>query len=240
MFVKAIKIAKNAMFPIFRFEQINPTQAKVLVVGSGFFVNQRGYFVSVSHLFDNPTPETTFCYCGQLPDKVTNQPLKINEVAKNDDYDIFIGIIEIRSLNFFYLSKRCPEIGKSICISGYPLAQIQNNPQGGLELGGVRRYFQPSFVLDHSIWKSENIHGRIRTHDGFSVRDFGLYGMSGGPVFDIKGTVFGIQGSVTQPRVSEGGSGQSITVQNAVAIRSALILDLLKKNRIRHNFLGRF
>lgn len=240
MFVKAIKIAKNAMFPIFRFEQIDPVQARVLVIGSGFFINRSGYFVSVAHVFDNPNTQTSFRYFGQVPDKVNNPPLIIKEVGRNDDLDIFIGKIEIKNSNYFGLAKNRPDIGKSVCISGYPLAQLGNNPQGGLELSGVRRYFQPSFVLDYAVSKSGNMQGHIRTHDGFLVRDLGLYGMSGGPVFDAKGFVFGIQGSVTQPRKSVGSSGETIAVQNALAIRSILILDLLKKNRIRYNFLGRF
>jgi S1-C subfamily serine protease len=86
----------------------------------------------------------------------------------------------------------------------------------------------------------DNGAGKIRAHDGFLVRDFGLFGMSGGPVFDKAGTVIGMQGSVTAPRVSEGAGGRKITVENAAVIRSGLILELLEKNHIRHNVLGRF
>ena len=64
-------------------------------------------------------------------------------------------------------------------------------------------------------------------HDGFLVRDFGLYGMSGGPVFDTSATVVGIQGSVTDVRKSTNGT-QTIDVQNAAAIRSERIRDLAK------------
>jgi len=240
MFVKAIKIAKNSMFPIFRFEQVNPSQARVVVAGCGFFINLAGYFISVAHVFDNPGTQTLFQYRGRLPDNVHNPALRINEIDRDDNCDIFIGKINAQSTSYLSLSKCKPEIGKSVCLSGYPLANIQNNPQGGLELGGVRRYFQPSFVLDHIVCDSKNPHGQVRRHDGFLVRDLGLYGMSGGPVFDVEGCVVGMQGSVTQPRTSAGSAGNSIVVQNAVAIRSNLILELLKKNRIKHNFLGRF
>ncbi len=164
----------------------------------------------------------------------------IKEITRNDDLDILVGKIDIKSPSCFCISKKKADIGKSVCLSGYPLAQIQNNPQGGLELGGVRRYFQPSFILDNAIVNCDNGFGRIRKHDGYCVRDLGLYGMSGGPVFDIRGAVVGMQGSVTQPRTSVGGSGGSISVQNAVIIRSGLISEFLKKNRIQYNFLGRF
>jgi hypothetical protein len=240
MFVRAIRTAKASMFPIFRFEQINALQSKVFVVGSGFFINKIGHFVSVAHVFDNPNAQTSFCYWGQIPDKVHNPPIKIVEISRDDDNDIFIGKVEIKSPYYFHIAKQLPDVGRSVCVAGYPLATIQNNAQGGLDLSGVRRYFQPSFVLDHIICNSSNPHGKIRKHNGFLVRDLGLYGMSGGPVFDISGMVFGIQGSVTQPRTSSGGAASSITVQNAVAVRSSLMLNLLKKDRIKHNILAKF
>jgi len=240
MFVKAIKIAKSAMFPIFHWEQVSSSQARVTVVGAGFFINSAGYFVSVTHIFDNPNIDTKFLYMGRLPDEVQNPSLELKEITRNDEYDIFVGNIKIKSPKYFYLEKKVPDIGKSVCISGYPLAQITNNTQGGLELGGVRRYFQPSFVLDRAIVDIDNGAGCIRKHDGFLVRDFGLFGMSGGPVLNTKGLVVGIQGSVTPPRKSSGPGGRSISVENAVVIRSNLMLDLLKKNNIRVNFWGKF
>jgi len=240
MFVKAIKIARRAMFPLFRFEQINQTQVRVHVIGTGYFINRHGYFTTVAHVFDNPNPQTSFRFFGFLPENVHNPPLTVTEIARDDDHDICIGRLEIESPNYFYFSDKKPEVGKSICISGYPLAKIRNNAQGGLSLGGVRRYFQPSFVLDYAVISSDNGFGRIRTHDGFLMRDVGLFGMSGGPVFSTNGRVFGMQGSITKPRVSTGGTGRSISVENAIIIKSALILELFKNNGIRYNLLGNF
>ena len=240
MFVKAIKVAKGAMFPIFRYEIISSSQGQVAVVGAGFFINSEGYFISVAHIFDNPKTSTKFLYAGRLSDEVQNPQLELKEIVRNDEYDIFVGNIKIKSPKYFYLEKKVPDIGMSVCISGYPLAEITNNTQGGLELGGVRRYFQPSFVLDRAVLNSDNGVGRIRKHDGFLVRDVGLFGMSGGPVFDVGGTAVGMQGSVTKPRISKNAAGRSISVENAVAIRSNLILNLLKKNNIRANFWGKF
>ena len=240
MFVKAIKIARDSMFPIFRWDQTGEKQFRVGVKGTGFFINSKGYFVSVAHVFDNMTTNTKFQYIGKLPEHLQKPRLEIKEVAKNDDYDIFIGKIEINSPKYFYLAKNVPKIGRSVCISGYPLAQIAPNNRGGLELGGVRRYFQPTFVLDKIVISSHGSAGITKKHDGFLVRDVGLFGMSGGPVFDVDGTVVGMQASVTKPRISTHSSGRTISVENAVVIRSSLVLDFLKKNHIRFNFWGKF
>jgi hypothetical protein len=237
MFVKAIKHVTDAIFPIFRLQQ-SLSGNQISASGAGFFINSKGYFVSVAHLFDDTNPQTIFQYRGRLPDRPHNPALQIVEVARDNNHDIYIGRVNIRTPNYLYFARKLPDIGKSICIGGYPLASIHLNTQGVLQGGDIRRYFQPSFVLDKFILNSgTNI---VRVHDGFLIRDFGLFGMSGGPVFDINGIVFGIQGSITQPRESRSASGRSITVENALAIRSELVLSLLKQHNIAFNFLGNF
>ena len=78
MFVKSINIAKGAMFPIFRWEQPSPLQAIVGVAGTGFFVNSRGYFVSVTHIFDGINPNTKFLYFGYPTFNLQVQPVDKN------------------------------------------------------------------------------------------------------------------------------------------------------------------
>jgi S1-C subfamily serine protease len=230
MFVKAIKKAERAMFPIFRMNQIAPNQAQISVVGTGFFIKPDGTFITVAHVFDNPGPQTSYQFMGYLPTSLHSPSIPIVEIARDNVNDIYVGRINLPTPNYMKLSSELPAIGRTICISGYPLAAITVNAQGGLELSGVRRYFQPSFVLDHGI--SQIPAGNInRNHNGFLIRDFGLFGMSGGPVFDKTGMVLGIQGSVTAPRVSTNGT-RSITVENAMAIKTELISELLKTNNI--------
>lgn len=233
MFVKSIKIAREAMFPIFCFEKLtSQKQLKVGVIGTGFFIDSKGHLATVAHIFDRKSQNIAFKYWGILPDKVINPPLEIQEVARDDKNDIFIGKVDVKNPGFFLLNKEVPDIGRSVCVSGYPLAKITKNPQGGAELGGVRRYFQPSFVLD-KVKMNSKTNGVIRKHDGFLVRDVGLFGMSGGPVFDPDGIVVGIQASVTNPRESKNAAGRKITVENACVIRSNLILSFLMKQKIK-------
>jgi len=232
MFVEAIKKIAKTMFPIFFVEEIGHGQTTLGICGTGFFINEEGVFASVAHIFDSKTEKTKYVFSGFLPDNVINPPLEIQELCRDDEHDIFIGKVNMKTPDSLTISDKMPEIGKTICIAGYPLAEITLNNAGGFELSGVRRYYQPSFVLDYTSINIDNGKGIIRTHQGFLVRDFGLYGMSGGPVFDVNGKIYGIQGSVTRPRISTNGT-DSISVQNAVAIKTDLVLALLESNDIK-------
>lgn len=234
MFAKAALLAQEAMFPIFCFTDIGGGQKNVGVNGAGFFVSANGHFVSVAHLFADSTPTTAFKYWGQVPDHVLNPPKVITEIARDDEHDIFIGKIDVTPARFFTLSGDPPMICRSVCISGFPLAVISNNNSGGLELGGVRRYFQPSFILDRIKTTSQE-NGIIRTREGFLTRDAGLFGMSGGPVFDVNGVVMGVQSAVTSPRESVNASGRKIIIENAIVVESPLILKLARKHNVPVN-----
>ncbi len=222
MFVKAAKRIAESTFPIFLAQQISPSTFNYSVAGTGFFVRPDGYFISVAHVFSK-SPDCKYEFRGRTPHEVVG-PFVITEIARDDDQDLFIGHIAFTNKHYMKVSAILPNIGQSVCIAGYPLTimALQDNV---LYLGGVRRYLQPSFVLDHGSWRSKLTDTTFATHEGFSVRDFGLYGMSGGPVVDIRGSVVGIQGSVSDPRTSTNGK-DSITVQNGIAINTQAYLTL--------------
>ncbi len=234
MFVKAIRVAQDVMFPIFGWNQISPTEAQVGVAGTGFFVSSEGHFVSVAHVFDTGNTTTKFLYIGRLPEEVHTR-LEIQEIARDDENDVFLGKVDVKGVPYVIVDSLVPDVGRSVCIGGYPLATISTNENGGLQLGGVRRYFQPSFVLDKAgELLSKGPTGKIRKHNGYPVRDAGLYGMSGGPVFDADGNVVGVQGSIIS-RDSKNAVGQSIAVHNAFSLQMNKFVDLMRKHGVGNN-----
>jgi S1-C subfamily serine protease len=230
MMVKAVKEIKEAMFPVFR-RITNGEKVGLGVAGTGFFINSNGVFITTAHIFDEPDAQTQFVYHGRLPDKLEHPFLPIQELTRDDERDIFIGRVNLSDTGFLQFASDPAEVGKTVCIAGYPLAQITINAGGGFELGGVRRYFQPSFILDFGGGPADNGAGLIRNHQGFLIRDFGLFGMSGGPVVDVNGRVLGMQAAITNPRESTNGT-RTITVENAVAIGNDRIIRLLEDNKI--------
>lgn len=232
MFANAVVKVVKGMFPIFAYKEVAPNQFNVAVVGTGFFINSGGDFASVAHLFDGHGPDVTFRYLGRLPEELEAPPLPISEVCRDDPRDVFVGHVPVKHADFLALRDDLVETGRSVAISGYPLAQLSLNATGGLEVGGVRRYFQPTFVLDTATGTAVGPTGVHRTHQGYLARDVGLFGMSGGPVFDVNGVVVGIQASVTDRRVSRNVDGREIAVENAIVIGSPTVVNVLATNHV--------
>lgn len=230
MFIKAVKKINRSMFPIFRETQTGNNQITIGVAGTGFFINDRGDFISAAHVFHNPPANTSFLYVGRLPDEV-GVKIPIKEIAKDEGKDLFIGHVDVEDTGHLSLENKLPKVGQSVCVAGYPLASIVADPNGGINVGGVRRYIQPSFVLDFAQSTARISPTATTNHQGFLVRDFGLFGMSGGPVVDMYGVVVGIQGAVTDPRTSSNGT-QTISVQNAMVIQSDLFVALARINNV--------
>ena len=197
MFVNAIKKVEKAMFPIFRTEPIQGNHFHSAIVGTGFFIGRDGMFASLAHVFDGKTPKTQFQFFGFLPEGIRSMPLEILEAARNDSHDIFIGKIALSTPEFILLSNGVVDVGKSVCIGGYAGLALPDDEKGKTNIMSGRRYYQPSFVVDYFTSQVCNEHGVTRTHDGFLLRDLGLRGMSGGPVFDVDGTALGIFGGNT-------------------------------------------
>jgi len=215
MFAFAVAKITNSLFPIYRTTIVGQ-DITVAVSGSGFFVDAHGTFVTVAHAFDNAAPGAMFQFRGRSPDHFQNPALPLVEIARDDQKDILIGRVEGLQLTHGLDVHEAPfPLGTSVCVAGYPLAQLAVSPDGGLDVSNVRRYFQNAMALDYYTGVVER-----RLHQGFMMTEFSLFGMSGGPVVTTDGAVVGMQASVTNPRVSIGAGGRQIIIENAVAIGS--------------------
>ncbi|KKM98229.1 hypothetical protein LCGC14_1160030 [marine sediment metagenome] len=94
-----------------------------------------------------------------------------------------IGKVEENFFPVVESNEEIPKRGTSVCLCGYPMTKLNQNTDGSLNVNLVRKYWQPSFVIDQMIHK--NIKSFITQHPS-------LPGMSGGPVFDINGKVYGM------------------------------------------------
>lgn len=229
MFVTAVAALQRSMFPIFAFKPAPNNQQTVNVVGSGFFVNPDGMFVTAAHVMADAA--ATYYYMGRLPDELVQPPKPLVDVAHSTASDLLIGRVDVDHHDFAPLLKAQVPLGRSVMIAGYPLPTITINPAGGLEVGGVRRYFQPTFVLDRVTATVNSPAGPV-THVGFIARDVGLFGMSGGPVVDPNGRVVGVQAAVTDRRKSISPDGREISVENAIVIGSDVVNSYLNVNGV--------
>ena len=229
MFVTAVAVLQRSMFPVFAIKQLPGNQQTVTVVGSAFFVNRDGNFVTAAHVIGDRA--ATYFYFGRLPDDLVQPAKPLVEVARDTQADLLVGRVDVVHHEFAPLLKSQVAIGRSVMIAGYPLPTITANSVGGLEVGGVRRYFQPTFILDRATATAATPAGHV-THVGFLARDVGLFGMSGGPVVDPDGRVVGVQAAVTDRRVSTNADGRQIAVENAMAIGSDVVVKFLSANRI--------
>jgi hypothetical protein len=91
------------------------------------------------------------------------------------------------------------------------MAALSVNAQGGF-VGNVRRYWQPTFVLDVT---QATVDGR--TFAGYLVGHAAFSGMSGGPVFDTAGEVRGMA-VATMTRTIPSLEGDPTLVTNGIVL----------------------
>lgn len=214
MFTAALKSVTLAMFPVFYTRPADEGKLEISVQGAAFFIDSRGTFITCAHVVPRDLRGGEIQYRGRPPEFAHNPTMVARELFRDDAKDIYVGRVEIQSPGHLLLGP-APDIGRSVCIAGYPLPDLQVGPNGTIMLGRVRRYFQPTFVIDLVRLQDSKL---AIDYDALLMRDFGLFGMSGGPVVDVDGQVVGMQSAVMPPRVSIGGNGRRLTVENGIAI----------------------
>lgn len=222
MFQRSIKKVRKSIFPIF-FEKIDGTTKTVGVLGTGFFIHKDGHFITAYHVIQEVPDKSKLIYWGNIPNSGVPAPQLIQEIFSDPKRDIFIGKVDNYGLPPLPFSKSIPRVGTSICLCGYPLSELSFLPNGVLEVGRVRQYWQPTYIIDNIHIDKDG-----KKFDCFLTQNVALPGMSGGPVFNRKGFVIGIS-LMMYPREIKLPNRNPIEVQNGIAIGSNYIEDILSK-----------
>jgi S1-C subfamily serine protease len=186
MYADAVAKISESIFPIF---YIHHEDNLVGVCGTGVFVGDGGLFLTSDHVMASPPQGSTLYFYGRTPDEVCDPAVELEHVWSDPSQDLYLGTANRDDVQPASLSDDPVRPGDSVCLSGYPLSDLQISPHGGI-VGSVRRYWQPTFVIDES---QVVIQGR--TYAGYLVEHSCYPGMSGAPVFDVEGTVRGLVGA---------------------------------------------
>jgi hypothetical protein len=206
MYADAVAKITESIFPIFYIQRQGHL---VGVCGTGFFVDKSGLFLTAEHIMAAVPPGSTMYYYGKAPDEVCEPAVDIEHVASDPAQDLYLGRISRDYLQPVEVSNEAVRPGDSVCLCGYPMAVLSISPQGSL-VGNVRRYWQPTFVIDATRAVIDG-----RTYDGYIVQHSCLAGMSGGPVFDMEGKVRGMAAANLTRTIPEPGGSPTI-VRNGI------------------------
>jgi S1-C subfamily serine protease len=222
MYGDAVARIAESIFPIFYVE---PQSGLVGVCGTGFFIDDGGVFLTSEHVMASRPSGSTLYYYGKTPDQVCEPAVEFEHVASDPARDLYLGRVARDYLPPVDVSSEPVRPGDSVCLSGYPMAVLDISPQDGL-VGNVRRYWQPTFVIDATETVIDG-----RTYDGYIVQHACFSGVSGGPVFDTKGTVRGMA-AATLTRTIPAVPGESPTVvANGIVIDVEHIRGFLEASR---------
>ena len=224
MYQTAIEHIRKSIFPIF-YRIPSEKTSSFGVSGTGFFFHPRGYFLTAHHVITDVPPHSRLLYAGNIPGHAV-VPLEITEVHSDSSRDIFLGRVERDALPSVTLAVKNPRLGKSVCLSGYPLARLSLNPDGSINASNARMYWQPTFVIDYITAESGS-----RQHHGFITQHTSLRGMSGGPVFDPEGVVYGIDVATLTRKIPEDPDHpEKVTVlRNGVVVGIEIIREILSR-----------
>ena len=219
MYQSAVEKIKRSIFPIF-FVKEEGVNSQIGVSGTGFFIDDKGHFITALHVITDAPYGAFFQYRGNIPDHIINPPQIITEVYRDPIRDIFLGKINVSGTIPVSITLDKPKAGKSVCLCGYPLAELSVNVDGSINVGNVRQYWQPTYIID-SIPITDN----SKNYVGFMTQDISLNGMSGGPVFDIDGLVHGVDTAFIHREIPQKDK-PAIQVFNGVALENASIGDV--------------
>lgn len=222
MYKKSIQIVRGSIFPIFWLGH----NGDIACLGTGFFIDFEGNFITASHVVSSPPPNGQLVYAGNVPNfNGSGQFIPISISSVDPQKDLASGIINSGALPPLILAMNEASLGESISLSGYSMPYIQSIGHRSFELGAVRQYWQPTIKLDE-IAPNFLFNNKFKS---FMTQHVSLPGMSGGPIFNLNGEVVGVASANLTRKIARP-NGHELTVENGIGIE----LSELKSFIINH------
>ena len=220
MYQDAIESVRDSIFPIF-FKARHEGAVQLGVSGTGFFITDDGHFLTACHVITDTPCGSKIFYVGNVPSNPLDAPMEIEEVARDEQKDLFVGRVPDGGLPALSFLDEAVRPGKSVSLSGYPLSRLSQNPDGSIDVFSVRPFWQPTFVLDGLSVDVNN-----REYRGYMTQHTSLRGMSGGPVFDMTGGIVGMD-VATLTRKITAQDGRETIIPNGVVVSVERIRELV-------------
>jgi len=237
MFSKAYEIVSQFTRPVFFLKKID---GKTRYSGGTFIIlNNEGWIITAAHLLDSMGTydnDSQSCWWGMYNTKVVDS-------IKSEVNDLAIGRLEPfdpSSINNSYPKFKNPakiKPGTSLCNYGYILTpfSIDENDEKNFEIKNFQSLVS-SFSNEGICSKTaiEHIDDKGKRCKFLETSLPGVFGQSGGPIFDTKGTIWAIQSKtkcypqrLCEPEV------QNILV--GWGVHPEVIIDFLYENNIKFN-----
>ena len=198
MFTKAAKRVLDWIFPILTIRQ-NDKGELFSGCGTGFIINDEGFFVSAGHVLDSSGGPVAY-WTASVYDNIEMYTLDQNADLAVGKLKDARGVVSGKSYPSFanHADMDVP-LGKSMCVAGYPLNDVRpgldKDNETVIPSSQTFREAAPYFmegIFSRAVRSPVTLRGTtVRVVHLADLTAYGLGGQSGGPVFDKDAIIYG-------------------------------------------------